>query len=183
MTPRLKEKYRKQVIPALKEEFGYANPHQIPKVEKIVLNMGIGRGASDQKYLDQGTEILAKIAGQVPVTTVARHSIAGFKLREGQKVGAKVTLRGDRMYEFLDRLIAVTLPRVRDFRGLNRKAVDREGNYSIGVVDHTIFPEAAQDEIGISLGLQVNIVTSARDRSSGLRLLELLGLPIRREVG
>ncbi|HSX48469.1 MAG TPA: 50S ribosomal protein L5 [Candidatus Nanoarchaeia archaeon] len=175
---RLKDKYIKEVAPALVKEFSYSNAHQTPKVEKIVVNAGVGRGAADSKHLDDAISGLVKITGQAPVKTVAKKSIAAFKLREGNKIGAKVTLRGERMYEFLDRLISVALPRVRDFRGIPAGAFDPQGNYSLGINDRSIFPEIPYDEAGTGQGLQVNIITTAVNTDEGRRLLELMGMPL-----
>lgn len=177
---RLKDRYIKEVAPALVKEFGYGNPHQTPRVEKIVVNTGVGRAAADSKYMDDAISGLVKITGQSPIQTVAKKSIAGFKLREGNKVGAKVTLRGERMYEFLDRLISVALPRVRDFRGIPRDAFDPQGNYSLGIADRGIFPEIPYDEAGTGQGLQINIITTATNSDEGRRLLELMGMPLTR---
>lgn len=177
---RFKDKYIKTAVPALKTEFGYANPHQIPRIEKVVVSAGVGRATSDSKHLDEAASTIATITGQHPVTTRARKSIASFKLREGNKVGTTVTLRGERAEEFLDLLISVVLPRIRDFRGINPGAFDPHGNYSLGVADQTIFPQIPYDQPGGSHGLQVNIVTTATDAASGKRLLELMGFPFRR---
>lgn len=178
---RLQDKYIKEVTPGLRKEFGYANPHQVPAVTKVVLNSGVGRATGDSKYLESATTNLRRIAGQSPVATVSRKSIAGFKLREGQKIGASVTLRGERMYEFLDRLISVALPRVRDFRGINPDAFDPQGNYSLGLVDASIFPEVPFEDANFGQGLQINIVTSAKTADEGRRLLQLMGLPLKRK--
>ncbi len=183
MTVRLKDKYLREAAPKLKEEFGYKTPSQIPVVTKVVINSGMGRAVSDSKVLDFTVKALAQVSGQNPVQTVAKKSIAGFKLREKQKIGVMVTLRGDRMYEFLDRLVAVALPRIRDFRGLPEQAFDPQGNYSLGISDHTIFPEVSFEEATQSIGLQINIVTSAKSQAEGRRLLELLGFPLRRADG
>ena len=177
---RFKDKYLKTAVPALQKEFGYANPHQIPRIAKVVVSAGVGRAVSDSKHLEAAADTLATVTGQHPVTTVARKSIASFKLREGNKVGTSVTLRGERAEEFLDQLVSVTLPRIRDFRGLNPGAFDPQGNYSLGIADQTIFPQIPYDQVGGSHGLQVNIVTTAADAASGRRLLELMGFPFRR---
>jgi large subunit ribosomal protein L5 len=177
---RFKDKYIKTAIPALKSEFGYNNPHQIPRIEKVVVSAGVGRATSDSKHLDEAGSTLATITGQHPVTTVARMSIASFKLREGNKVGTTVTLRGARAEEFLDLLVSVVLPRIRDFRGINPNAFDPQGNYSLGIPDQTIFPQIPYDQVGGSHGLQVNIVTTADNPQAGKRLLELMGFPFRR---
>ena len=178
---RLIEKYRKDVVPGLQQEFGYRNLHQVPRLEKVVINVGAGRAAADSKVLETALATVSKISGQSPVQTVAKKSVAGFKLREGNKIGAKVTLRGERMYDFVDRLVSIVLPRIRDFRGLSTKAFDPQGNYSIGVDDQSIFPEISFDEITTTHGLQVNIVTTAKTAAEGQKLLELLGFPFKKE--
>jgi large subunit ribosomal protein L5 len=178
---RLHEKYIKEAVPVLKQEFNYTNMHQVPRVAKVVVNSSFGRSASDSRALETVSTNLARISGQSAVATVAKKSIAGFKLREGQKIGSMVTLRGQRMYEFLDRLFSLALPRVRDFRGLPLGAFDPQGNYSIGISDISIFPEIPVDEPGAGQGLQINIVTSAKTPDEGRRLLELLGIPLRKE--
>ena len=177
---RFKEKYLKTAVPALKQEFKFANPHQIPRITKVVVSAGVGRAVSDSKHLEAASGTLATITGQQPVTTVARKSIASFKLREGNKVGTTVTLRGDRADEFLDLLVSVVLPRVRDFRGISRTAFDPQGNYSLGLADQTIFPQIQFDQAGATHGLQINIVTTAGSAEAGRRLLELMGFPFRR---
>jgi len=177
---RLREKYQNQVRPALKEQQGYANVHQIPKIEKVVVNAGVGRAVTDSKNLELVAETVRKVTGQNPVHTVAKNSIAGFKLREGQKIGVSVTLRGERMYDFLDRLIAIVLPRMRDFRGVSEKAFDQQGNYSIGINDQSVFPELSFEETTNKHGLQVNIVTTAKTPEESRKLLEQMGFPFRR---
>jgi len=177
---RFKEKYLKTAVPALKQEFKLDNPHQIPRITKVVVSAGVGRATSDAKHLEAAAQTLATITGQHPVTTKARLSIASFKLREGNKVGTTVTLRGDRAEEFLDLLISVVLPRVRDFRGISATAFDPQGNYSLGIPDQTIFPQIPYDQTGTTHGLQVNIVTTATSTQVGKRLLELMGFPFRR---
>jgi large subunit ribosomal protein L5 len=177
---RLREKYIKEIKPALQKEGGYKNVHQVPAIEKVVINAGVGRATSEGRHLEVVTGTLATITGQAPVQTVAKNSIAGFKLREGNKIGAMVTLRGERMYEFLDRLVAVALPRVRDFRGISAGAFDRQGNYSIGISDQSIFPEISFEDAANSHSLQVNIVTTAKTAEESRRLLELMGFPFRR---
>lgn len=179
---RFKDKYIKEAAPKLKDEFKYTNPHQVPSIVKVVVSAGVGRAVSDTKHLDAAADTLAKITGQRPVTTVARKSIASFKLREGNKVGASVTLRGIRAEEFLDLLVAVVLPRVRDFRGISNTAFDPFGNYSLGLPDHTIFPQIPFEESGQPHGLQVNIVTSAKTAAEGKRLLQLMGFPLRKDA-
>jgi large subunit ribosomal protein L5 len=177
---RFKDKYTKVAVPALTKEFGYKNVHQLPRVTKVVVSAGVGRATSDSKYLEAAGDTLAKITGQHPVTTVARKSIASFKLREGNKVGTTVTLRGERAEEFLDQLTSIVLPRVRDFRGISATAFDPFGNYSLGIADQSIFPQIPYDQVGASHGLQVNIVTTAKTAPEGKRLLELMGFPFRR---
>jgi large subunit ribosomal protein L5 len=177
---RFKDKYIKEAVPKLKDEFKYTNPHQVPRIAKVVVSAGVGRAVSDSKHLDAAADTLARLTGQHPVTTIARKSIAGFKLREGNKVGTSVTLRGARAEEFLDLLVAVVLPRIRDFRGISATAFDPFGNYSLGLPDHTIFPQIPFEESGAPHGLQVNIVTTARTAAEGKKLLELMGFPLRR---
>lgn len=177
---RFKDKYIKVAVPALTKEFGYTNPHQVPRITKVVVSAGVGRAVTDAKHLDAAAETLARITGQHPVTTIARKSIASFKLREGNKVGSTVTLRGDRADEFLDLLVAVALPRIRDFRGISDTAFDPFGNYSLGITDQSIFPQIPYEDAGTTHGLQVNIVTTARSSAEGKRLLELMGFPFRR---
>ncbi|HEX7259728.1 MAG TPA: 50S ribosomal protein L5 [Candidatus Saccharimonadia bacterium] len=177
---RLRRKYQDEVRPALKKELGYKNVHQIPNIEKIVINSGVGRAVSDAKHLEMVTGTIRKVTGQSPVTTVAKNSIAGFKLREGNKIGVMVTLRGERMYSFLDRLVALVLPRIRDFRGISVKACDAQGNYSIGLNDQSVFPELTFEETSNRHGIQVNIVTTAQSPEESKRLLELMGFPFQR---
>ena len=177
---RLREKYVKEVVPVLKKEFGYTNPHQVPRITKVVVNAGVGRATGDDKFLEAAASTLATITGQHPVSTVAKKSIASFKLREGNKIGSMVTLRGQRADAFLDQLVGVVLPRVRDFRGISRASFDPQGNYSLGLNDQTIFPQISLDENPPVHGLQINIVTTARTTEEGRRLLELLGFPFRR---
>lgn len=177
---RLREKYQKTVRTTLKEEQGYSNVHQIPRIEKVVINAGVGRAVADSKNLEIVAGTIRKVTGQQPVTTVAKNSIAGFKLREGNKIGVMVTLRGDRMYTFLDRLVSIVLPRIRDFRGVSATAFDRQGNYSIGLNDQSVFPEVSFEEAANRHGLQVNIITSAKTPEESKRLLELMGFPFQR---
>lgn len=177
--PRLKQKYREEVLPALTKEFGYKNLLEVPRLRKIVVNMGLGIALQDPKVLDNAVEDLKLITGQQPVVTRSRKSIANFKLREGMKIGAKVTLRGDRMYEFLDRLLSVALPRVRDFRGTSPKAFDGRGNYTLGIKEQIIFPEIDYDKIDRVRGMNITINTTARTDEEGKRLLELVGMPFR----
>ena len=181
MTTRLEEFYKKEVVPKLMEKFGYTNPMQVPRLEKITLSMGVGEAKQNSKALDEAVEQLATIAGQRPAITRARKSIAQFKLREGMAIGCKVTLRGNRMWEFLDRLQSVALPRIRDFRGINPDGFDGRGNYNLGLREQTIFPEIDYDRIDQSRGLNVTITTSARTDEEGRALLRHLGLPFRAE--
>ena len=179
--PRLLVAYREEIAPRLLEEFEYTSPMQAPRVEKVVLNVGIGREAIDNRnVIEAAIRDLTAISGQRPVTTKARKSIAGFKLREGMPSGLKVTLRGRRMYEFLDRFVSSSLPRIRDFRGLSRNAFDGRGNYAIGIREQVIFPEIDYNSIDRLRGLQVVIATTARSDREGFRLLELMGMPFAR---
>lgn len=177
---RLKERYVKEVVPSLKEKFGYKSVMQAPKLEKIVVNIGCGDASHNSKVLEACMNDLEVITGQRPVVTKARKSIAGFKLREGQNVGCKVTLRGEAMYNFLDKLIAVALPRVRDFRGLSPKAFDGRGNYTIGVKEQLIFPEIEFDNIAKVRGMDIVLVTTAKSNDEALELLKELGIPFRK---
>ena len=179
MAARLKERYAAEVLPALMKEFGFANPMQAPRLEKIVVNMGLGEAIQNGKVLDASVAQLAQITGQKPVVTKARKSIANFKLRQGQSIGAMVTLRGDRAYEFLDRLVNVALPRVRDFKGVSPKAFDGKGNYTLGIREQIIFPEINYDQVERIKGLNVTVVTTARNDEEGRALLRLLGMPFR----
>ncbi len=176
---RLKLRYRKEGVPALMKEFGFKNPNQVPKLEKIVINMGLGEALANNKILESAVDQLGAITGQKPVVTRARKSIANFKLRQGQAIGAAVTLRSDRMYEFLDRLINVALPRVRDFKGVSSKAFDGKGNYTLGVREQIIFPEINYDQIEKVKGLNISFVTTARNDEQGLALLRHFGMPFR----
>ena len=180
MGARLMEKYRKDVIPVLRKEFGIENPMAVPRIEKVILNMGIGEAISNAKIVDAAAEELTKIAGQRAVVTKAKKSIASFKLRAGMPIGCRVTLRGVRMYEFLDRLVNVALPRVRDFRGVPTRAFDGRGNYTLGVRDHVIFPEIDPAKIEKSRGLNVTIVTTAGSDDRARVLLRELGMPFGR---
>ncbi|NPA30501.1 MAG: 50S ribosomal protein L5 [Chloroflexi bacterium] len=177
----LKEKYENEVVPALMEEFGYTNPMQVPRIEKVVLNIGVGEAKENAKALEYAQRDLATIAGQKPIVTRARKSIAGFRLREGMPIGVKVTLRKDRMWAFLDRLMNVALPRVRDFRGVSPNAFDGRGNYTLGLREQLIFPEIDYDKIDKIRGLEVTIVTTAETDEPARRLLALLGMPFRRQ--
>jgi large subunit ribosomal protein L5 len=179
MAARLRERYEKEVRPALVKELGLKNPMQAPRVDKVVVNMGLGEAIQNGKILDASIEQLAAITGQKPVVTKARKSIANFKLREGQSIGAMVTLRGNRAYEFLDRLLNVALPRVRDFRGVSPKAFDGKGNYTLGVKEQIIFPEINYDRVEKIKGLNITVVTTARNDEEGRALLRHLGMPFR----
>jgi len=175
--PRLKTEYRSRIRAAMKEEFGYSNEMQIPKLDKIVLNMGIGEAVGDSKKVQAAIADLTKIAGQKPVATKARNSIAGFKLREGMTIGAKVTLRKDRMYEFLDRLITIALPRVKDFRGLKPTSFDGRGNYAMGIKEHIVFPEINYDQIDQMWGMDIIVATTARTDDEARALLKQFQFP------
>jgi large subunit ribosomal protein L5 len=180
VSPRLKDKYVNEVAPALSKELGSTNPMRVPRFTKIVVNMGVGEGAVDSKQVDSAMVELGLITGQKPRLNRAKKSIAGFKIRQGMPVGASVTLRGDRMWEFLDRLIAVAIPRIRDFRGLSPKAFDGRGNYSFGVTEQLIFPEIDYDKVDEPRGMNITIVTTATNDEEGRELLKLLGMPFRR---
>jgi large subunit ribosomal protein L5 len=177
---RLKEKYLNEVSPALMSKFEYQSVMQLPKVEKIVINMGVGDAVQNSKALDVAVEELTTIAGQKPVVTKAKKSIAGFRLREGQAIGAKVTLRGERMYEFLDKLISIALPRVRDFRGVSKKAFDGRGNYTLGVKEQLIFPEIDYDKVSKVRGMDIVIVTTANSDEEARELLTQFGMPFQK---
>jgi large subunit ribosomal protein L5 len=179
MAPRLQQHYFETIRPALQEEFGIKNVCAIPRIEKISINMGVGEAMQDKKYLELAAEAMADISGQKPVLTLARNSIAGFKLREGVAIGCKVTLRRDRMYEFLDRLISIVLPRVRDFRGVNRNAFDGNGNYSMGLSEWLVFPELNPDKFARPQGMNIAVVTTASENDHARRLLEMFGMPFR----
>jgi large subunit ribosomal protein L5 len=180
--PRLREMYRNEIIPSMMREFGYSNPMQVPRVNKIVLNIGLGEALTNGRAMENATRDLATITGQKPVITRARKSIAGFKIREGNPIGTSVTLRGARMHHFLDRFINTALPRIRDFRGLPRRGFDGRGNFSIGISEQIIFPEIDYNQIDRLRGLQVTIATSARNDSEATRLLELFGMPFIRQT-
>jgi len=179
MKPRLKEIFEKQIVPELMKEFGYKNVMQVPRVEKISVNMGVGSATENIKELESAAQDLAKITGQKPIITKARKSIAGFKVREGNPIGCKVTLRGARMYEFLDRLLNVALPRVRDFRGLSPKSFDGFGNYTMGIREQLVFPEIDYDSILNIKGMNITINTTAKTDAEGLSLLSKFGFPFR----
>ena len=176
---RLKDYYIKEVAPAMMKKFGYKSVMQIPKLEKIVVNMGVGAASSDSKLLDAAMADLRVITGQQPCVTRARKSIAGFHIREGQAIGCKVTLRGDRMWEFLDRLLSIALPRVRDFRGISKKSFDGCGNYSLGITEQLIFPEIDYDKVDRTRGMDITFVTSTQDNAEALALFTALGFPFK----
>lgn len=176
---RLKELYRATAVPALTKEFGYTNMMAVPRLERVVVNMGLGEAAQNAKLIDAGVDDLARITGQKPLTTRARKSVAQFKLRQGQPIGAVVTLRRQRMYEFLDRLISIALPRVRDFRGVSPKGFDGRGNYTLGLRDQLMFLEIDYMEVDKSRGMNISVVTTARTDEEGRRLLQLVGMPFR----
>ena len=178
---RLKEKYKSEIIPLMQEKFAYKSVMEIPKFEKIVINIGLGEAVANTKVLDSAVEDLTLISGQKPVITRAKKSIAGFKLREGMPIGAKVTLRGVRMYEFIDKLLNVVLPRVRDFRGVSVKSFDGRGNYSLGLKEQLIFPEIDYDKVDKVRGLEVVFVTTAKTDEEGRELLRLSGMPFSKE--
>jgi large subunit ribosomal protein L5 len=176
---RLKDRYEKEVAPALKKEFGYTNVMAIPKIEKIVVNMGLGEATQNAKIVDTGADEVARVTGQKPVTTRAKKSIAQFKVRQGMPIGAMVTLRGERMWEFLDRLISVALPRVRDFRGVSPRGFDGRGNYTLGLKDQLLFPEIDYMKVDKARGMNISVVTTAKSDQESRKLLQLLGVPFR----
>jgi large subunit ribosomal protein L5 len=178
-TPRLKARYREEIVPELKKEFSYGNIMQVPGLSKIVVNMGVGEAARDSKLIEGAVRDLTDITGQKPQVTKARMSIAQFKLREGQPIGAHVTLRGDRMWEFLDRLLSTSLPRIRDFRGLSAKQFDGNGNYTFGLTEQSMFHEIDQDKIDRTRGMDITVVTTAKNNDEGRALLRLLGFPFK----
>jgi large subunit ribosomal protein L5 len=178
---RMRELYKQEVVSVLMKDFGYRNPMQVPRVVKVVVNIGVGEALNDAKALDNAVRDVSVITGQRPVITRARRSIAGFKLREGRAIGVKVTLRGQRMYDFLDRLVNVSLPRQRDFRGVSPDAFDGRGNYTLGLREQLIWPEIAYDSIDKLRGMEISIVTTAKTDEEGRRLLELLGMPFRQQ--
>ncbi|HEY9284173.1 MAG TPA: 50S ribosomal protein L5 [Pyrinomonadaceae bacterium] len=181
MAARLRERYTKEIAPALAKEFEIANAMAVPRLEKIVINMGMGEAVANSKVIDTAADELRAIAGQKPVVTKAKKSIAQFKLRQGMPIGTMVTLRGDRMYEFLDRLVSVALPRVRDFRGVSPKAFDGRGNYTLGIRDQLIFPEIDFNKVDKTRGMNISIVTTARDDEQARALLKALGMPFRQQ--
>jgi large subunit ribosomal protein L5 len=176
---RLREHYRKSVVPALQKEFNYSNPMAVPKIEKVAINIGLGEATGNSKLMDGAVNELASISGQKPVVTKAKKSIAAFKLREGMPIGCMVTLRSDRMYEFLDRLMNVALPRVRDFRGVSPKSFDGRGNYTLGLKDQLIFPEIDYNRVEKTKGMNISITTTAKSDAEGLALLRYMGMPFR----
>jgi large subunit ribosomal protein L5 len=178
---RLKERYAAEIVPALRERFGYENIMQVPRVTKVTLNMGVGEAKTNAKLLDDAVEEMTQISGQHPVITKARKSIASFKLREGMAIGCKVTLRGERMYEMIDRLVSVALPRIRDFRGIAADQFDGRGNFSMGIREQTIFPEIDYDSVTQMRGMNITITTTAATDEEGRALLMLLGMPLREE--
>lgn len=180
MAPRLKKLYKDQIMDTMRKEFGYRNVMQVPRLEKIVLNMGMGEAIENKKLLDSAVEEMTLISGQRPVRTRARKSIAAFKLRKGMEIGCKVTLRGDRMYEFLDRFISIALPRVRDFKGVSKDSFDGRGNYTVGIKEQIIFPEINYDKVEKIHGMDVIVCTSAKNDEEARRLLEIFGMPYSR---
>jgi len=179
MSSRLKERYQTDVVPALKKEFGYTNIMAVPKVQKVVINMGLGEATSNAKLVDTGADELARITGQKAMTRRAKKSIAQFKVRKGQLIGTMVTLRGARMWEFLDRLVSIALPRVRDFKGVSPKGFDGRGNFTLGLRDQLLFPEIDYMKVDKARGMNVSVVTTARTDEEGRRLLQLIGMPFR----
>ena len=175
----LLEKYKKEVIPQIKEKFGYKNNLAVPKIVKVVVNTGIGKALKDEKIQKTIAKDLAIITGQKPATTQAKRAISGFKIRKGMIVGLKVTLRGKKMYEFLDRFVGATIPRIRDFRGLPEKSIDKEGNLTIGIKEHIVFPEIAHEDVKFIFGLEVTVATNAKDKKKAVELFKLLGFPIK----
>ena len=179
MSARLKDKYTKEAVPALTKEFGYKNVMAVPKIEKVVVNMGLGEATSNAKLIDVGADELSRITGQKPVTRRSKKSIAAFKVRKGQPVGTMVTLRGERMWEFLDRLLTIALPRVRDFKGVSPKGFDGRGNYTLGLKDQLLFPEIDYMKVDKARGMNVSVVTSAKTDEEARKLLQFIGMPFR----
>jgi large subunit ribosomal protein L5 len=179
MSARLRDKYQKEVIPALKKEFGYTNIMAVPKIQKVVVNMGLGEATSNAKLVDVGADELARITGQKPVTRRSKKSIAAFKVRKGMPIGTMVTLRGERMWEFLDRLMTIALPRVRDFKGVSPKGFDGRGNYTLGLRDQLIFPEIDYMKVDKARGMNVSVVTTAKTDEEARKLLQFIGMPFR----
>jgi large subunit ribosomal protein L5 len=182
MVPRLLEKYNETIVSSLTEKLKKTNVHTVPKLEKIVVNMGVGSAIQDKKYLEEAIDVLTQITGQKPVVTSARRSIAGFRLREGMQIGCKVTLRGHRMYEFMDRLISIVLPRVRDFRGLNPNSFDGHGNYNLGLSEQLVFPELNPDKYTKSQGMNITFVTNVESDDEARELLRAFGMPFKNEA-
>ncbi|MGE0608519.1 MAG: 50S ribosomal protein L5 [Pirellulales bacterium] len=182
-TPRLQERYKSQVLPELAKKLGRTNPHALPRLKKVVINMGVGSAITEKKHMEEAVSALALIAGQKPQVTKSRKAIANFKLRENLEIGCKVTLRGRRMYEFLDRLISLVIPRVRDFRGLNPKSFDGQGNYTMGLVEQLVFPELNPDKYTRTQGMDISIVTTATNNDDARELLRGLGMPFKVEEG
>ncbi|MFK7784687.1 MAG: 50S ribosomal protein L5 [Crocinitomicaceae bacterium] len=180
-TPRLREKYKGEIIPALTEQFGYTTVMKVPKLTKIIISQGIGDAVADKKLIDHAVEDISRIAGQKAVATISKKDISNFKLRKGMPVGTKVTLRGDRMYDFLDRLLAVALPRTRDFRGINPKGFDGRGNFNFGVKEHIIFPEIDIDKVNRIMGMDITFVTTADSDEEGKALLDAFGFPFQKK--
>jgi large subunit ribosomal protein L5 len=179
MNPRLKDRYQKEVIPAMQKEFGYKNVMAVPKIEKVVVNMGLGEATSNAKLVDTGADELARITGQKPVTRRAKKSIAAFKVRKGMPIATMVTLRGERMWEFLDRLMNIALPRVRDFKGVSPKGFDGRGNYTLGLHDQLLFPEIDYMKVDKARGMNVSVVTTAKSDEEARKLLQFIGMPFR----
>ena len=180
--PRLKERYLEEIVPALRKEFGYSNIMQAPAVHKIVINIGMGEAIQNQKAMENAVRDLSDITGQRPVVTKAKRSVASFKLREGMPIGCTVTLRGNRMYDFLDKLVSVALPRLRDFQGVSRDSFDGRGNYTLGIREQLVFPEINYDKIDKVRGMEITIVTTAHTDEEGRRLLQLMGMPFKRQA-
>lgn len=178
--PRFQDVYEKEIVPALQEKYGYKNRHEVPKLEKIVLNMGVGEATQDRKHIENATNDMALIAGQKPVVNKARQSNASFKIRDGQAIGCKVTLRREHMYEFLDRLVTIAMPRIRDFRGINPKSFDGRGNYALGIKEHIIFPEIDYDKVDNIRGMDIVICTSAKTNDEAKELLNGFKLPFKK---
>ena len=183
MIPRLQEKYEKEILPKLVEELGRSNRLALPRLEKIIVNMGVGSATQEKKHMETAVDALGQITGQKPIITLARKSVAGFRLREGMAIGCKVTLRRARMYEFLDRLVSIAIPRVRDFRGLNRTGFDRNGNYNMGLTEQLVFPELNPDKFTRVQGMNITLVTSTGVDEEALLMLELFGVPFKRVGG
>jgi len=179
---RLREKYETELAPQLQQRLGLKNRMEVPRITKITLNMGVGEAVADKKVMEHARADMQKISGQRPVTTLSRKSVAGFKIRDGMPIGCKVTLRRDRMYEFLDRLVNIAIPRIRDFRGLNPRSFDRDGNYSMGITEQIIFPEINYDEIDMLRGMDITITTTARNPEEGRALLEAFSFPFKQQA-